>query len=73
VFIQTNPVTQEPPAIQLTYRGQAYEVSATPAVDAIATVETATFLGRPYARKQFTVIQRHQAADLTYRGVHYAR
>ena len=47
--------------MQLTYRGQAYEVSATPAVDAIATVETATFLGRPYARKQFTVIQRHQA------------
>jgi hypothetical protein len=59
--------------MQLTYRGQAYEVSATPAVDAIATVETATFMGRPYARKQFTVTQRHQAADLIYRGIHYAR
>ena len=59
--------------MQLTYRGQAYEVSATPAVDAIATVETATFMGRPYARKQFTVTQRQQSAELTYRGVHYAR
>ena len=28
--------------MQLTHRGQAYELSATPAVDAIATVETAT-------------------------------
>ncbi len=59
--------------MQLTYRGQAYEVSATPAVDAIATAETATFMGRPYARKQFTVTQRYQAAELTYRGVHYTR
>jgi hypothetical protein len=59
--------------MQLTYRGQAYEVSATPAVDAIATGETATFMGRPYARKQFTVTQRQPAAELTYRGVHYAR
>ena len=59
--------------MQLTYRGQAYEVSATPAIDAIATGETATFMGRPYARKQFTVTQRQPAVDLTYRGVHYAR
>ena len=58
--------------MQLTYRGQAYETS-TPAVEAIATGETATFMGRPYARKQFTMTQRQQPAELTYRGVHYAR
>ncbi|MBE9111341.1 DUF4278 domain-containing protein [Nodosilinea sp. LEGE 07298] len=58
--------------MQLTYRGHSYEAS-TPAVDAIATGETATFMGRPYARKQFTVAQRQQPAELTYRGVRYAR
>ncbi|HSM82717.1 MAG TPA: DUF4278 domain-containing protein [Nodosilinea sp.] len=58
--------------MQLTYRGQSYEAS-TSAVDAISTGETATFMGRPYARKQFTVTQRQQPAELTYRGVHYSR
>jgi hypothetical protein len=58
--------------MQLTYRGQAYEAS-TPAHEATPSGETATFMGRPYARKQFTVAQRQQPAELTYRGVHYTR
>ena len=58
--------------MQLTYRGQAYETFA-PAIEATPSGETATFLGRPYARKQFTVTQRQQPAELTYRGVHYTR
>ena len=58
--------------MQLTYRGQSYETS-TPAVDAISTGETATFMGRSYFRKQFTMDHRQQPADLTYRGVHYTR
>ncbi|PZV01118.1 MAG: hypothetical protein DCF32_16640 [Leptolyngbya sp.] len=58
--------------MQLTYRGQSYETSAI-SVDAIATSETATFMGRPYARKQFTLAQRQQPAELTYRGIRYVR
>ncbi|WP_017302234.1 DUF4278 domain-containing protein [Nodosilinea nodulosa] len=58
--------------MQLSFLGKSYE-AFTPAVDAIATGETATFMGRPYARKQFNVAQQPQPADLTYRGVHYAR
>jgi hypothetical protein len=58
--------------MQLTYRGQAYDLS-TPAVEAAPSGETATFLGKSYTRMQFTVAQRHQPAELTYRGVHYAR
>ncbi|MGG6241594.1 DUF4278 domain-containing protein [Nodosilinea sp. AN01ver1] len=58
--------------MQLTYRGQSYETSA-PDIDGTPTGETATFMGRPYARKQFTVAQRQQPAELTYRGVRYAR
>ncbi len=58
--------------MQLTYRGQSYETSA-PAVDEISTGETATFMGRPYFRRQFTITQRQQPADLTYRGVRYTR
>ncbi|MFQ4137859.1 DUF4278 domain-containing protein [Nodosilinea sp. PGN35] len=58
--------------MQLTYRGQSYEVS-TPAVDATTTGETAMFMGRPYVRRQFAVALRQQPATLTYRGVPYAR
>ncbi|MEO1068790.1 MAG: DUF4278 domain-containing protein [Cyanobacteria bacterium J06638_6] len=58
--------------MQLTYRGQAYEAS-TSALEATPSGETATFMGRPYLRKQFTVAQRQQPAELTYRGVHYVR
>jgi hypothetical protein len=58
--------------MQLSFLGKSYEVS-TPAIDGTPTGETATFMGRPYARKQFTVTQRQQSAELTYRGVRYAR
>lgn len=58
--------------MQFTYRGHSYEAS-TPAVDVITTGETATFMGRSYARKRFTVVQRQQPAEFTYRGVHYTR
>jgi hypothetical protein len=30
-------------------------------------------MGHPYFRKQFTVAQHQQPAELTYRGVRYAR
>ena len=57
--------------MQLTFRGKSYDASF-PTVEAIATSESATFLGKLYARKQFQVQQRHQPADeLTYRGVRY--
>lgn len=58
--------------MQLTYRGQSYETS-TISVDAVSTSETATFMGRPYTRKQFTIAQRQQPTELTYRGVRYTR
>jgi hypothetical protein len=58
--------------MELIYRGQSYEASS-PIVEATLTDETATFLGRPFARKQFTIAQRQQPAELTYRGVHYSR
>lgn len=58
--------------MQLTYRGQAYEVS-NPAVDGTPTGETATFMGHLYPRKQFSVTQRQQSAELIYRGVQYTR
>lgn len=58
--------------MELTYRGQSYEVS-TPAVDAVITGEKATFLGKSYDRKQFNVSTRRQATELTYRGVRYSR
>jgi Domain of unknown function (DUF4278) len=58
--------------MQLIYRGQSYEASAI-SVDAIATSETATFMGRPYPRKQFTVVQRQQPTEFIYRGVRYER
>jgi hypothetical protein len=58
--------------MQLTYRGQAYNV-ATPAFNVMPSAETATFLGQPYPRKQFTVAQHQQPAELIYRCVRYAR
>jgi hypothetical protein len=58
--------------MQLSFLGKSYSAS-TPAIDATVTGETANFMGRPYARKAFTVTQRQQPAELTYRGVHYAR
>jgi Domain of unknown function (DUF4278) len=62
------------PAMQLNYRGQSYETSAR-AIEVTTSGETATFMGRPYFRKQFTVAERQQSAatDLIYRGVRYTR
>jgi hypothetical protein len=58
--------------MKLTYRGQSYETSI-PDVETSLSCETATFMGCPYTRKQFTVTQRQQPAELTYRGVRYTR
>lgn len=58
--------------MQLSFLGKSYSAS-TPAIDATVTGETATFMGRPYARKQFAVAQRQQPAELTYRGISYVR
>ena len=57
--------------MQLSFLGQSYEVS-TPAIEATEMNETATFLGKPYARKQYNVHQRQQpTSEMTYRGVRY--
>jgi hypothetical protein len=56
--------------MQLSFLGQSYEAS-TPAIEPHTTGETATFMGRPYFRKQIAVAHRQQPADLTYRGVRY--
>ena len=58
--------------MQLFFLGKSYSAS-TPAIDTTITVETATFMGRSYARKQFTVAQRQQPEALTYRGIRYTR
>jgi len=58
--------------MQLSFLGKTYTAS-TPAVDAVETGETAAFMGKSYARKQFNVTHRQQPADLTYRGVRYSR
>ncbi|MEM1280501.1 MAG: DUF4278 domain-containing protein [Cyanobacteria bacterium P01_D01_bin.6] len=59
--------------MQLSFLGQSYNAS-TPAIEAIATSETATFLGKPYARKQYNIHQRQQpTSEMTYRGVRYSR
>ena len=57
--------------MQLSFLGQPYTASSSD-VEAIMTGETATFMGKRYARKQFTVTQRQQPVELTYRGVRYA-
>ena len=58
--------------MQLSFLGQSYQASI-PAVEATETNETATFLGKRYVRKQFSVNQRQQSAtELTYRGVRYS-
>ena len=58
--------------MQLSFLGQTYTATL-PTVEATETTETATFLGKPYIRKQFNVSQRQQpATELTYRGVRYS-
>ncbi len=57
--------------MQLTFLGKSYDASF-PTVETTTTSESATFLGKRYARKQCSVHQRRQPADeLTYRGVRY--
>jgi hypothetical protein len=57
--------------MQLSFLGKSYTAS-TPAIDAAITSETATFMGKPYARKQYTVAQRQSPkSELTYRGICY--
>jgi hypothetical protein len=57
--------------MQLSFLGKSYTAS-TPAIDAIATGETATFMGKSYARKQFNIAQRQSPKSaLTYRGIRY--
>lgn len=58
--------------MQLSFLGKSYEAS-TPTIEAAPSGETATFMGRTYARKQFNVAQRQQPAELTYRGIRYVR
>lgn len=58
--------------MKLSFLGKSYETS-TPAIDAVPTGETATFMGNSYACKKFTVTQRQPSAAMTYRGVHYTR
>ncbi|NMF86618.1 DUF4278 domain-containing protein [Nodosilinea sp. P-1105] len=57
--------------MQLSFLGQPYTASTTVA-DVLPTGDTAMFMGKPYARKQFTVTRRQQPVALTYRGVRYA-
>lgn len=57
--------------MKLSFLGKSYEASL-PTVEATATQETAMFLGKCYARKQYTVSQRRQpASELIYRGTRY--
>ena len=59
--------------MQLSFLGNDYTAS-TPAIEAMPTGETATFMGKPYARKQFTIANRQQpGGEMTYRGVRYSR
>jgi hypothetical protein len=72
------PIIQEPPAMQLTYRGKSYEVS-TPAIEAPEV--GAPTLGLSYRGQSYRVsaplaratIAGGPTVDLTYRGVHYTR
>jgi len=58
--------------MQLSFLGQSYETSM-PAIAATTTSETATFLGKSYARKQYPVHPRQQPlGELTYRGIRYS-
>ena len=58
--------------MQLSFLGQSCQASM-PSIEATETTETATFLGKRYVRKQFSVNQRQQtSSELTYRGVRYS-
>ncbi len=57
--------------MKLAFLGQSYTASV-PTIEATEMNETATFLGKSYIRKQYTVSQRQQPkSELTYRGIKY--
>lgn len=57
--------------MQLSFLGKSYTATF-PTVEVSETTETATFLGKRYARKQCNVCHRQQSdTELTYRGVRY--
>ncbi|NEQ43586.1 MAG: DUF4278 domain-containing protein [Leptolyngbya sp. SIOISBB] len=58
--------------MKMIYRGIAFKtlVAGTPAV---ATEQTGTFLGQPYAMKEPRQHFRQPSETLTYRGVEYTR
>lgn len=59
--------------MQLSFLGKSYNAS-TAAIEGTPTGETATFMGKPYARKQFNVAGRQQpSGEFSYRGVRYNR
>ena len=59
--------------MQLSFLGKSYAAS-TSAINATLTGETATFLGQPYATRQFNVTQRQQPSEeLTFMGRRYTR
>jgi hypothetical protein len=59
--------------MQLSFLGNTYDASF-PIIEASETQETARFLGKQYAKKQFNVTQRQQSpATMIYRGVRYIR
>ena len=57
--------------MQLSFLGKSYTASSH-AIEVTETQETATFMGKPYFRKQFTVAQRQQPqTELTFLGRRY--
>jgi len=59
--------------MQLSFLGQSYQASI-PTIEATATAEVGTFLGKTYVRKQFHVSQRQSAPEeLTFLGKKYIR
>ena len=58
--------------MELSFLGKSYTASS-PSIEAAMTGETANFMGKSYARKQYSVTQRQQPAEMTYRGVRYTR
>jgi len=59
--------------MQLSFLGKSYDASV-PAIAGTPTGKTAKFMGKPYARKQYTVTHRQQpSGEFSYRGVRYTR
>jgi hypothetical protein len=59
--------------MNLSFLGRTYKAS-NPSIEATETQETATFLGRRYARKQFHVTRRQPIGEeLSFMGQRYSR